>query len=141
MSNYFHKFYDCFSDAGYLTFRVAVRRLFGFLEDPLRGLSLNCTDIHLWYMYLFLGRYGWASVIVHFLLTSISQELLGQSSLNSPNLVCSICRLKKNKKNFKVKIMTPPPHTHIHTQTHSLPWKCSNLRMCGMYTCAKLWYF
>ena len=46
LSSYFPKFYDCFSDAGYLTFRVAVSRLGVFMEDPLRGLSLSCTDIH-----------------------------------------------------------------------------------------------
>ena len=46
LSRYFPKFYDCFSDAGYLTFRVAVRRLGVFMEDPMKGLSLSCTDIH-----------------------------------------------------------------------------------------------
>ena len=46
LSSYFPKFYDCFSDAGYLTFRVAVSRLGVFMEDPLWGLFLSCTDIH-----------------------------------------------------------------------------------------------
>ena len=91
-------------------------------------MSLSCTDslIYIYGICICIFRspellrtncYGWASVVVHCLLTSFSQELLGQSSLNSPNLVCSICRVRRQEK-FKCKIYdppSPPPHTHTHT--------------------------
>ena len=32
---FFYKFYDCFSDAGYIAFTVAANRLSVFMEDPL----------------------------------------------------------------------------------------------------------
>ena len=32
---FFYKFSDCFSDAGYIKFRITVNRLGVFIEDPM----------------------------------------------------------------------------------------------------------
>ena len=51
---YFDKFYDCFSDAGYIAFTFAASRLGVFMEDPLisdfmEGFVFYLCN-HIWYI-------------------------------------------------------------------------------------------